>query len=94
MQTPVTEFAVKHRLNRLLADKGKCLRKCRGNAPWLGELGNYYIAQINTDNIIQTDVDLEALARKEGAINSGEAISAGMQPLAPSLRRLHCAISY
>ena len=94
MQTPVTEIVVKHRLNSLLADKGKCLRKCSSNAPWLGELGNYYIAQINTKNIVQTDVDLEALARKEGAINSDEAISAGMQPLAPCSRRLHCAISY
>ena len=78
MQKPVTELAVKRRLNRRLAEKGECLRKCSSNSPWLSELGNYYIAEINTDNVIQTDIDLEALARKEGVMKSGEAITAEM----------------
>ena len=75
MQKPVTELAVKRRLNRRLAEKGECLRKCSSSSPWLSELGSYYIAEIDTDNVLQTDVDLEALARKEGAMKSGEAIS-------------------
>ena len=78
MQKPVTELAVKRRLNRLLVEQGKCLRKCPASSPWLSELGNYYIAEINTDNVIQAHVDLEALARKEGAMKSGEAITAEM----------------
>ena len=76
MQKPVTELAVKRRINRLLVEKGECLRKCSSSSPWLSELGNYYIAEINTDNIIQTDVDLKGLARKEGVMKSGEAITA------------------
>lgn len=75
MQKPVTEIAVKRRLNRRLNKKGESLRKCSSNSPWLNELGSYYIVQINTDNIIQTDVDLEGLARKEGVMKSGEAIT-------------------
>jgi hypothetical protein len=76
MQKPVTELAVKRRINRLLVEKGECLRKSSSRSPWLSELGNYYIAEINTDNIIQTDIDLEGLARKEGVMKSGEAITA------------------
>jgi len=78
MQKPVTELAVKRRLNRRLSEKGKCLRKCSSNSPWLNELGNYYIAEINTSNVLQTEVDLEELARKEGAMKSGETITAEM----------------
>ena len=76
MQNPVTELAVKRRLNRRLAEKGECLRKCAYNSRWLSELGNYYIAEIDTDNIIQIGVDLEALAREEGVMTSGETIAA------------------
>jgi hypothetical protein len=76
MNKPVSELSVKRRINRLLGDKGECLRKCSSRSPWWNELGNYYIAEIDTDNIIQTDVDLEALAREEGAMKSGEAITA------------------
>ena len=76
MKKPVTELAVKRRLNRRLVEKGECLRKCSSSSPWLSELGNYYIAEINTDNVIHTNVDLEGLARKEGVMKSGEAITA------------------
>ena len=76
MQKPVAELAVKRRLNRRLAEKGECLRKCSSRSPWLNELGNYYIAEINTTKVVQTDVDLEVLARTEGAMRSGEAITA------------------
>ena len=93
MQKPVTELAVKRRLNRRLAEKGKCLRKCSNNSPWLKELGSYYIAEINTDNVLQTNVDHEALARKEGAMKSGESITAEQYRVAPSPRVLHSAIS-
>ena len=63
MHKPVTALAVKRRLNRRLAEKGECLRKNPNNSPWLSKLGTYYIAEINTDNVLQTDVDLEAFAR-------------------------------
>jgi hypothetical protein len=33
MQKPVTELAVKRRLNRRLAEKGECLRKCSTARP-------------------------------------------------------------
>ena len=79
MQKPVTELEVKRRLNRRLVEKGECLRKCSSRSPWWNELGNYYIAEINTNNVIQTDVDLEVLARKEGAMKSGEAIKVGFK---------------
>jgi len=76
MKKPVTELAVKGRLNRRLVEKGECLRKCSSNSPWWNELGNYYIAEINTENVLQAHVDLEALARKKGAMKLGEAITA------------------
>jgi hypothetical protein len=79
MQKLVTDIAVKSRLNRRLAEKGECLRKCSTGSPWWSELGDYYIAEINTDNVIQTNVDLETLARKEGAMKSDEAITAELR---------------
>ena len=94
MQKPITELAVKRRLNRRLAEKGQCLRKCPSNSPWLKELGSYYIAEINTNNVLQTNVDLEALARKEGAMKSGESITAEQYRVATSSRILHSAISH
>ena len=82
MQKPVTALAVKRRLNRRLAEKGECLRKNPYNSPWLSKLGTYYIAEIDTDNVVQTDVDLEAFARAEGVMKSGEVISTEMQEAA------------
>ena len=76
MQKPVTELAVKRRINRRLAEKGKCLRKCSSRSPWWNDLGKYYIAEINTTRVIHTDIDLEVLALTEGAMQSGEAITA------------------
>jgi len=79
MQKPVTALAVKRRLNRRLAEKGECIRKNPYNSPWLNKLGTYYIAEINTDNVLQTNVDLEAFARAEGVMKSGEVITTEMQ---------------
>ncbi len=76
MQKPVTELAVKRRINRRLAEKGECLRKCSSRSPWWNELGNYYITEMNTTRVIKRDVDLEALAREDGAMKPGEAITA------------------
>ena len=76
MQKPVTELAIKRRLNRRLAEKGQCLRKCSKNSPWVSELGTYYIAEIDTNKVLQTNVDLTALARREGVMKLGEAITA------------------
>jgi len=76
MQKPVTELAVKRRINRRLAEKGECLRKCSSRSPWWNDLGNYYIAKINTTRVVQTDIDLEVLALTEGAMQSGEDITA------------------
>ena len=75
MQKPVTELTIKRRLNYRLAEKDECLRNCSIRSPWWNELGNYYIAQINTTRVIHTDIDLEILARTEGAMKSGEAIT-------------------
>jgi hypothetical protein len=94
MQKPVTELAVKRRINRRLAEKGECLRKCSSRSPWWNELGNYYIAEMNTTRVIQTDINLEVLARTEGAMKSGEAMTAEPQWVAPSSRTLHNAISH
>jgi hypothetical protein len=76
MQEPVTELVVKRRINRSLAEKGECLRKCSSRSPWWDKLGNYYIAEMNTTRVIQADIDLEVLARTEGAMRSGEAMTA------------------
>lgn len=76
MQKPVTELAIKRRLNRRLAEKGECLRKCPQNSHWLSELGTYYIAKIDTNKVLQTNVDISALARREGVMKLGEAITA------------------
>jgi len=78
MQKPVTELAIKRRINRRLAEKGECLRKSPSNSRWKNELGNYYIAEMDTDNVIKTGLDLEAFAREEGVMKSGEAIVAEM----------------
>jgi len=74
MQKPVTELAIKRRINNRLAEKGECLRKCPSNSRWLNELGNYYIAELDTDNVVKIGLDLEAFARQEGVMKSGEAI--------------------
>ena len=74
MHKPVTALAVKRRLNRHLAEQGECLRKNPNTSPWLKKLGTYYIAEIDTNNVIQADVDLETFARAAGVMKSGEVI--------------------
>ena len=94
MQQPVTELTVKRRLNRRLAEKGECLRKCSSRSPWWNEFGYYYIAEINTTRVVQTDIDLERMARTEGALRSDESMAAEPQWIAPTSRVLQNAISY
>jgi hypothetical protein len=66
---PVTARALTQRLNRLLASKGRELKKTRGQ-PAIAELGSYYVRGGNA--VISHHVDLEALGRELGALAGHE----------------------
>ena len=66
---PVTVRALTQRLNRVLAQDGKELKKTRG-APAIRDLGAYYVC--SSDSVLSHHVDLETLGRQLGALEAYE----------------------
>lgn len=64
---PVTERALIHRINRVLAKEDKVLRRCRYNSSGFSYLGRYYQHDIATNlagNMFDRLCDLEAYGRE------------------------------
>ena len=64
---PVTEGALIHRINRVLAKEDKILRRCRFNSHGYSSLGRYYQHDILTSlagNMFDRPCELEAYGRE------------------------------
>jgi hypothetical protein len=59
-------------INRRLAYRGEILKKCARSSWWHMSLGDYFLIDVQSDSVIDTDTDLEKLARKTGALNNWE----------------------
>ena len=75
MKKTVTENALIKRLNRHLVKLDLNLRKCPAGSPWRKSLGNYYLMNIKQNAINGMNVDITALARREGLLKPFEEVA-------------------
>ena len=64
---PVTERALKQRINRRLEKQGEVLKTLRGDR-WYTDLGRHYILNIDHSFVVAGHIDLEKLGRELGAM--------------------------
>jgi len=72
--TSVSLVAVIARINRRLLRDDKMLRRSRGKR-MCGVVGEFYTMDITHKAILEKDVDVEALARKVGALKDRETVA-------------------
>jgi len=68
---PVSHRALKNRINRALAHKHRQLRADRR-----GGVTNHLLIDSKSQTVVQTDVDLAALAHKLGVLHPWETVTA------------------
>ena len=73
----VTERAVVRRINRVLKKYDDQLKKYRGGPCW-SDFGDYYILDINRNNLLEGHVDIESKARELGVLKDHEKIEKRM----------------
>ena len=71
---PVSKRALEQRISRTLAKQKEKLKKCRNPRYW-DSLGKYYIVSLNENRIVQTQIDLEALALELGSLQPWERLA-------------------
>jgi hypothetical protein len=71
----VSEAVLIKRINRKLARRGEFLKVNR-DPSCERELGTFYRVNLQPEQVLQTDVDLETIAREERVIREGEAVKA------------------
>jgi hypothetical protein len=74
-KVPVTLRAVIQRINRKLAADDEVLKTLRGDR-WRGDLGDYYIVNINRNSVTAQHVDPEELGRELGVVRGFEQVEA------------------
>jgi len=67
--------AVFRRLKRALIRQGTALHKCRENSRWWHDLGDHYSADIDTNNINGTHLDVVDMARKLNLLGHHEVVA-------------------
>ena len=75
MKKQVNERALAARLRRHLTRQGEALKKCAPKTRGFLKLGKYYIVSLQLNVIIDTNVDLESLARDEGVLQQWEELT-------------------
>ena len=75
MKKQINERALAARLRRHLARQGEALKKCTPQTRDFLKLGRYYIVSLQLSAIIDTDIDLELLAREEGVLKQWEELA-------------------
>ena len=75
MKKQVNERALAARLGRHLGRQNEALKKCTPKARDFLKLGKYYIVSLQLNAIIDTDIDLESLARDEGVLKQWEELA-------------------
>ncbi len=72
MKKQVTQNDLVALINRNLVLRGEILKKCAKSSWWHKSLGDYFLVDVQSDSVIDTNTDLEELARKTGALNNRE----------------------
>jgi hypothetical protein len=75
MKKQINERALAARLGRHFARQGEALKKCAPQTRDFLKLGKYYVVSLQLNAIIDTDVDLESLAREEGILKQWEELA-------------------
>lgn len=60
------------RINRALRSKGRLLKKCSPASHWLNELGEFYVIDLNRNEVVDTRVDLHRLGVELGVLKPWE----------------------
>ena len=68
----VTQKDLMALINRHLVFRGEILKKCAKSSWWHKSLGDYFLVDVQSDSVIDTNTNLEKLARKTGALNNSE----------------------
>lgn len=74
-QVRVPELSVSYRVRRRLKADGKNLRFCAEGSAGNEGLGRWFVVDAATNSVIEKNVDLEALARKLGALRPSESVA-------------------
>jgi hypothetical protein len=82
----ISQRALLQRINRKLAKEEKKLLTSRSNAK-KQEFGNFYIVDINLNNVIQAHIDLEVLGQDLHAIKKGEKYSEEVDEIAKEAKK-------
>lgn len=69
--------AVEHRVARRLAPDGLVLRKCNPRSRWYCNLGDYYVCRADNRLLVDSQLDLDDLAREVGALKADQAVIDG-----------------
>lgn len=71
----VSEAVLIKRINRKLTSRGECLKVNR-DPSCERELGTFYLANLHPEQVLQTHIDLETIAREERVLRKGETVKA------------------
>ncbi len=74
MKKTVTERALLARINRKLAKTDEVMKKCRADTSAYNDFGDYYIISLTENIVSSTHVDLDALSRDLGVLQSYEVL--------------------
>jgi hypothetical protein len=71
----VSARAVLARVNRKLAAEGSVLRRCRQSSRSYSKLGDYYMVNLNSNDIFKMECELEEEARELGVLGEWEVLA-------------------
>lgn len=72
MSERVSQQAVLERVNSRLQEKDQVLEKCQKLCRACIALGDYYLMDSSRDQLLETHVDLEKIAREQGCLADWE----------------------
>ncbi|MGY8631848.1 hypothetical protein RAD15_05030 [Bradyrhizobium sp. 14AA] len=83
-KVPITRALIL-RINRKLKLEQQRMRSCRRSSRWWGDLGNFYVVDLNRNAILGSHIDPETYGRELGVVHAFEKVIGG-QPLPPDGR--------
>jgi hypothetical protein len=75
-QNLVTERALLRRINRELAKRHEAVRSCRPGTRAYNNLGRYHLLDIYRNQVLDSNIDIQALGRKLSVLGDGETLQA------------------
>jgi DNA-binding response OmpR family regulator len=75
VKRPITTRTLLARINRKLAHSNEAVRKCREGSHGHANLGDYYLLDLYTNTVRNSQIDLEHLARELQVLHEFEQVS-------------------